>query len=135
MKFFYLKNGVNLDGDLIEPLDELLQKKSESKELDEATKIKVVDDFITSEFDSAEQAVQSFPKLDNPDALRQNPIADRPYKSILMHQHLAEMSKLKEKTKENWCAPVSVPYFKIMFGCFCAFNTFNTLKVLFIPRL
>ncbi len=67
MNFFDLKNGIDLDGDLIGHLDELLQRKSESKELGEAPGIKVVDDFIVAEFDWAEQAVKSLPKLDKPD--------------------------------------------------------------------
>lgn len=67
MNFFDLKHGIDLGADVTEHLDELLRKKGDSKELGEAPSIKVVDDFISAEFDWAEQAVKVLPKREQKD--------------------------------------------------------------------
>jgi len=59
MNFQELLSGINLNVELISALDDLLIAKSHSKEVGTASRVDVIDDFITSEFDWAREAVKS----------------------------------------------------------------------------
>lgn len=50
MNFYDLKEGVDLSVDLSECLDDLLDKKSKTKEMGMAPAIKIIDDFVLNEF-------------------------------------------------------------------------------------
>ena len=52
--------GTNLPSGLVTELEKLLIQKSRSKEVGEAPRIPVIDDFITSEFTWAREAVDGF---------------------------------------------------------------------------
>jgi len=58
MNFQELAAGVDLAPELVEQLDVLLERKSRSKELGEAARIAVIDDFITEEFAWAREAAR-----------------------------------------------------------------------------
>jgi len=59
MNFQELLKGVNLDTGLISALEDLLHAKSKSKEIGEAPRVGIIDEFIISEFDWAREAVKS----------------------------------------------------------------------------
>jgi predicted nucleotidyltransferase len=58
MNFHELQAGIALPGELASELETLLQRKSLSKELGEAPRIPIIDEFITAEFALAQQAVR-----------------------------------------------------------------------------
>ncbi|UTW54811.1 nucleotidyltransferase domain-containing protein [Kordiimonas sp. SCSIO 12610] len=62
MNFYDLKAGINLSANLNEQLDELLEKKSRSKELGEAKRIDIVDKFVMNELFWASEAVKKMPR-------------------------------------------------------------------------
>ena len=66
MNFYDLKQGINLPVDVMTELEVLLEKKRQSKELGNSTRISTVDDFIASEFNWAEDAVKDG-RPENPD--------------------------------------------------------------------
>lgn len=59
MNFQELLNGVNLNVDLTSALEDLLHAKSKSKEIGEAPRVDIIDEFIVSEFNWAREAVKS----------------------------------------------------------------------------
>ena len=59
MNFQELLAGIDLDENLIEALNALLLAKSRSKEIGQAPRVKVVDEFVVSEFDWAREAVKT----------------------------------------------------------------------------
>lgn len=68
MNFFDLKNGIDLPNNLSTELDILLEKKSKSKELGEAPRLAIVDQFIKDEFSWGQEAVKTLLK-DKPDLM------------------------------------------------------------------
>ena len=60
MNFQELLAGINLASDLVSELNNLLIQKSRSREVGEAPRIPAIDDFITSEFTWAREAVDGF---------------------------------------------------------------------------
>ncbi len=60
MNFQELLAGINLPLDLVSELNNLLIQKSRSKEVGEAPRIPAIDNFITSEFTWAREAVDGF---------------------------------------------------------------------------
>lgn len=59
MNFQELLAGIDLDEKLVAALNSLLLAKSRSKEIGEAPRVQVVDEFIVSEFDWAREAVKT----------------------------------------------------------------------------
>lgn len=59
MNFHELLKGIDLDEGLTHALNELLLAKSRSKEIGKASRVDVIDSFISSEFDWARKAVKS----------------------------------------------------------------------------
>ncbi len=59
MNFFELRDGIDLSDGLTAALDEIIEKKKQSKEIGEGPAVTVINDFILEEFKWAEEAVQS----------------------------------------------------------------------------
>lgn len=59
MNFFELRAGIDLSDDLTAALDDIIEKKRQSKETGEGPAVSVINDFILDEFKWAEEAVQS----------------------------------------------------------------------------
>lgn len=59
MNFQKLLKGIDLNIELINALENLLHAKSKSKEIGEAPRVDIIDEFIISEFDWAREAVKS----------------------------------------------------------------------------
>ncbi|MCI5046240.1 MAG: nucleotidyltransferase domain-containing protein [Aquisalinus sp.] len=81
MNFSSLKEGINLNADLTAMLDRMLEQKSRSKELGEAPRIDLVDQFIEQEFQWAKESVKTI-KTDKPDLKLE---ADKLFRRIVQY--------------------------------------------------
>jgi len=79
MNFQNLLAGIDVSKDLTVALEDLLIAKSKAKEIGKARRIEIIDEFITSEFAWATEAVKTIKS--NPQKLR--PKADKIFRAIL----------------------------------------------------